>query len=403
MSGLLPLLAVSLLAVTTFMLAVFVTRPELLATIAILAAFAAQTDLGVSVPVISRIPIVLLLVLAAKLKFDARRTNALAGDRFGVHLPTALIALLVAATIATSISPVVSAQAAAAAIALFYSAATIARFLPIADILDRIGRIAAVSVLASLVVAPVMPTAFVGARLAGLFRNPNTLGTLALVALATMPRRRLTLLGPPMILATVLSGSRSAGLGVLVVMLVRTRWNTARLLTAAVVVPLLATLTLSLAAPSSDSTELNTTTAAEGPAILRTKNNRSVQWEQGLADAREVFPHGSGFGTSEFEYSNSGLFLVVEAGVLALPIAAASIVLANEARYHTDRRVAALVISLFVQSQFEGWMYAFGAFQALVFWLVVIAASEDRRRTRSASRAGPVPAPLVGVGGLSDA
>lgn len=396
------LLSGAFIAVVTCGLAVFVARPYALASMALLIAFAAQTDAGTALSLISRLPIVLLLVLTIKLSFDAGRSGT-RGDRVGnnVRLPVLMIVGLTGATIATSLSPMVSIEAAAAITGLFYVGVAIPRFVPVSVLLDRIGKIAAMMVVGSLLLAPVLPTAFLSGRLAGMFRNPNGLGAAAVVACSAVSDKNLRRLGPPIVLATILSGSRSAGLGVLIVLLVRIPWTPTKVRAAFLVVPVLAAAATFVPSAPVETTGSSSAPQETGPAILRTKNNRSGQWAQGVADANASLPFGTGFGTAQFEYSNSALFLFVETGALAVPVASFTLVLAGKARSHSDRRVSALVLSMFVQSQFEGWMFAFGSFQATLFWLIVLAAATERsmasaRCAISASvvaRAGLAPTP----------
>ena len=388
------LLAGVALAAIPLGLATFLHRPQLLLTGALLATFAAQTSFAASLSVISRLPILALLALAIKMAYDDRRSGQPAPEvGSGLRLAIVTIVGLAVATVAISRSPFVSIQAAIAVGALFVAALGIARFVSVDSLLDSIGRISATAVAGSLVLSPVLPDAYLGQRLSGIFRNPNSLGAAAIVACATVPARYLVRIGPILVLATVLSGSRSGALGIVAVLLVRIRWSRVAVLLALLAAPV---VVVSVAAVPESSEEVATITAEDpqpgGPAILRTKNNRSSQWSQGLVDARASWPFGQGFGTSTFEYSNSALFLLVETGILVLPIGASTLALASQAFRHHDNRVAALVLSLLVHSQFEGWMFAFGSPQAFLFWLVVVVAARERSLRITGHRSDPPPA-----------
>lgn len=389
MSSTVVLLVGVAVSILPYGLAVFLYRPHTLVTIALLAAFAAQMSVAVSIPLISRVPILLLLAFSIKLAHDHRRSR-IARPRSGhaIRIPLLMIVGLVAATIATSVSPLPTAQATVAAGALFSAALGIARFDLVDSLLDRVGRISAAAVVGSLALSWVIPDAYVGPRLAGVFHNPNSLGAAAVVATATIPRVHLAMLMPLLAVSTFLSGSRSGALGIAIVLLVRIRWRRTTAMIALFLAPILLVGPLSIMPPS-DPTGFYAADA-DGPPILRTKDNRSPQWTQGVADTQASWPFGQGFGASTFEYSNSGLFLLVETGVLALPIVGFTMSLVVIARRHRDRRVAALLLSLVVHAQFEGWMFAFGSPLATLFWLIaIVAASEQSLITPSSIGRAP--------------
>ena len=399
MTGTLFLLAGLVAAFVPSGLALLLHRPQSLITVAFVAAFAAQTSFAENAPLISRLPIVLMFVLAVKLAFDNQH---LVEQRMKVDgrlgLPLLMIVMLALSTVATSISPLVSLQATVAASALFYAASGIARFMPVADLLNRIAWIAATTVIASLVLSPVLPDAYLGGRLSGVFRNPNSLGAAAIVACAALPGRYFARLGPFLVLATVISGSRAGALGVALVLLVRVRWSRTAVLLAILIAPILAVGVFGVGTPPAEPAPTSTSASAdESLSILRTKDNRTAQWGQGVTDAQAAWPFGEGFGASRFEYSNSALFLLVETGILALPIAGFALAAITQARQHRDKRVVALVLSLLAHSQFEGWMFAFGSPQAAVFWLIVIAAACENPATPRPQRDSPGRSPTFEI------
>lgn len=246
-------------------------------------------------------------------------------------------------------------------------------------------------------------------RASGVFRNPNTLGLLAMQAaflFAYWWRResrrlhRALMLAPVLgvATATLISGSRASVLGLLVGFLVLAgvtvqieRRAFRRAFGIAVV--LVATLFV---------TELFFPEYLAG--ALRTEtSSRTVLWERGLKIGMEQPLLGAGFGAGDILFArdienlrrmgiflsgshSSPLRLFVDLGIVGVLLVTFAFVriLGHSRKYFArfeDRKLGgtlfALVAASLVNSVFEGWMFGFGSASAVPFWLCLALLSHE--------------------------
>ncbi len=388
------------LCASLWLLLLVQSRPMTVATAAFLVAFFAQSTFGLENDLVSRVPILLLLLLAVLFAMGDRLHGQRRPGRLASLQGMAIgIVMLVGASLYTTIDIFLTVQATLAAVGIFFVGITLGRYVSVTALLDRLAIAGSLVVVGSVAAIGLTEDAWLGSRLNGIFRNPNALGAAVLLTLVAMPRRFLLWSIPVLGAVLVATGSRASALGCLVVLVMRIEWRPTTRLGAIVSFPILAALFLLFGASTfNEQVEVTTpesgltievptgedgSTAAPGAedettTILRTRDNRTSQWQQGWTDFRDNLPLGSGFGTASFEYSNSPLLLLVETGMLAVPVLFIGASLAVRASRHRDKRVRALAAGLVVHSMFEAWMFAFGGFQAVIYWMVLTAALAER-------------------------
>lgn len=376
------------LAALTWALYLASFHPARLLTVALALSIGAQTEPGLSFGLLPRVVLALGVATALLVSKTAqlRGTTPEGTGQYAFTQFAALIVLFGVSLVSTdSLTITISAMAGAAGV--FGVGIILGRVLGISSVLDQLFVACIGFIIASVLAAP-FSFASEADRFRGVLENANMLGAVAALSAATSPQRWFRYMIPVSAAIIFFSGSRASALGFVVIVLFRFEWRSAGRLALVVMVPTLiaglaaAVLVLDGIVPEEESVtivEQRIDDSGDSAALLRTRDNRTAQWQQGLEDAEDALPLGIGFGAAAFEYASSPIFLIVETGLVALPITALVLLILFKASRGADRRARALFAGFALHSLFEGWMFAFGSALAVTFWLVTAASVAGSR------------------------
>lgn len=376
-----PIILLLVTASVAWLLLIGILHPPTVLAVAFATSIAGQSQFGVALGFLPQVALGLVVLAAFLARGDGRPES---GSRIDLLLLGTLVVMLSVSLVATSsISTTASALVGAAAV--FVCGATLGRRLGADEVFDQLFRASLAFLVVSVAAFP-LSSAFEGGRMRGVLDNANMLGAVAALAAGSAPRRSKW---PVTVAAAVViwfSGSRASAVALVLILLIRLEWRPGTRFGAALlgsVLVLLGALGLwayDSSVPADETVVIldadnvaGTGSIADQGALLRTRDNRTVQWRQGIDDTLDNLPLGTGFGTAAFEYSNSVLFLSVETGLLAIPVFALVLLVLGLATRHADRRVAAVSLAFLGHSMFEGWLFAFGSALAVTFWIIVAA------------------------------
>ncbi len=383
----LPIALVGSAAAIAWLAVALAIRPRSLTTVGIVLLVAAQTEPGLRfVEPIFGMALLFLVAGAVVDPRSARISHSLAPP---VALPLAVMLVCFALSHFGSSSLLSAAPALVGAAAVVVAALVSARGRTASQLLDQLALACGAFIGVSVVVSPVVTFDIEGTRFRGVLENANTLGVIAVLLAASAPRHWLRVALPLSSAVIFFTSSRASAVAIVVIVVARVSWRPSNRITAVFAAALvLAGLLLAGALTSrasvgdeqiADPTRAEANESADDrTSLFRTRNTREATWSQAIDDAGRAFPSGTGYGTASVEYGSSPLLALVELGVVAIPVFACAAVLFRRAWPHPDQRVRALLAGLLLHSVFEGWMFAFGSFIAIVFWLVIITAALER-------------------------
>lgn len=229
------------------------------------------------------------------------------------------------------------------------------------------------------------PTA--GGRLRGIFSNANALGIMAMISTVSsvVIRRRWILLGYWAVVGVTLVWTASrAGAAAAALFIVIAAWTLfsdwrSRL----VIIGILSLSFIQVLVLGNSSSSLE-----ESTGLVRTNDSRSDYWFLALEDIRAGLPWGYGGGSASVQgEAGVNVFLksAYEFGWWGVVMAA--IILASIACLTRGSRFGVAAFSaIFVNVQFEGWLFTFGNSFTIMAFLVISALSGTRTKRFPMSR-----------------